>query len=217
MTYQRVQKLLHYREYNEFKDEEILVESSFAQITSYEEGIRSVLLGNFKLILINSNEPMTTPFTAMSKRNLFIAADKFLMNGDIESSKFCHEYPEIETLELVSIFPLSHIKFRMVCRRASCYLSFSCKKHPEKNMLFEFGGHLMRSLFWNIWLDRIYKLEGFYLNKTDSSENQSVHEIFRAECEEAEDSDFPFLRSCGSETSLQEAQFYPIQIAKIIY
>lgn len=111
--------------------------------------------------------------------------------------------------------PISQIRFRMVSRRAHYYLSISCKDYPPKNMLFEFGGHMMTSLFWNIWLDRIYRLEGFYYNKSPSNENQTVHEIFRADCDAAEESDFPFLRSYGSESSLQEAQFHSVAISKI--
>lgn len=137
------------------------------------------------------------------------------MNGDIESSTLCHEYPEIETLELVNIFPLNKIKFRMVCRKGHYYLSFSCMEHPQKNMLFEFGGHLMRSLFWKIWLDRIYALEGFYLNQFDCSENQSVHEIFRNERAISESSDFPFISSCGSGTSVYESRLFSMRISRI--
>ncbi|XP_055371535.1 uncharacterized protein LOC129605668 [Condylostylus longicornis] len=124
-------------EFNGLK-EEVIIESPFAQITQDGEGIRQVQLG------------LTRKYLLVGKDNFDKAETESLSNiyfkADIE--------PEFESMRLIQIIPLKAIRIK-VYRRDSRELLKIIAGNNSKIIYFEFGGHLLRRMYWNIWKDRI--------------------------------------------------------------
>lgn len=134
--YNRIQKLL-LTEYKDFS-ETIFIESSFAEVDSKGNGIHQIQLG-------------------LSETNLFIAIDQ-LPSGDTSLMRYnIHADPEIECFELVNIIPLEFCQLKLCARYQRNFILVTVEN--GKKLFFEFGEHLMRSFFYNIWSDRI-----FYMN-----------------------------------------------------
>lgn len=141
----RVQKLLQ-NEYNDFEDN-ILIESPFAQVTRNGIGIKQVQIG-------------------LTSTKIIIATDVFHENSSNFSN--CKNIdPETECLELITIVPLDLIKLKVYRRNERQILKITyC---TQRIMYFEFSGFILRNLFWNIWRDKILMMNG-----STESTNSSV-------------------------------------------
>lgn len=129
----RVQKLL-LTEYIDFHDT-VLVESSFALVTSKGVGLQAVVL-------------------ALTEKYLIQAADFFCEDSSPQKTPFIDV--EIETLELISLWPLEFLSLKLCARKSRNYL----KVYTEtgRKLYFEFGEHILRMFYFNIWADRIFNL-----------------------------------------------------------
>lgn len=131
--YNRIQTLLstEYRSINE----QVLIESPFAQLSSRKKGIQAVLI-------------------ALTEANLIIATDKFL--------EHVAGYAQIETLELVHVVPLKLVRITLARYglHDRFYLKLVLKKYPKRYWrVFEFGGHFMKHFHWAVWGDLLQKLK----------------------------------------------------------
>ena len=159
--FNRIQKLLS-TEYSNFY-EEVLVESPFAQLSSRRKGIRAVQI-------------------ALTKRNLIIAADKFLLEGKLSSAKFEGLDPDIETLELVYVTPLKLILLKLSRKgiHDQFYLKIISKSFPKRCWrVYEFGGHFLKHFFWAVWNSNLVEMrEEEELFNNSSLENFFLFVVF---------------------------------------
>lgn len=179
--FNRIQKLID-NEYDNFHDD-VLVESPFAQVSHFQgNGLRAVQI-------------------ALTVESLIIASDKFLFNGDLDVTHFQKLDPETESLELCQIIPLQfvRIKFIRVGLSDKLFMEVNYKKNQKKVWRFEFGGHFLKYFFWNIWMDRIRRLQeeqlGVIIEEEDDEQilnvfNGSIYEWAESEkCVEFADSE----------------------------
>ncbi|KAF5308256.1 hypothetical protein FQR65_LT06249 [Abscondita terminalis] len=145
MSINRIQKLL-FSEYCDFEDM-VLVESPFAQTTREGRGIRQVHLGltPSKLVLATDVLP------PMAESNI-----KYIPGID----------PDIETFELVAVYPVECFNLSVFHRRKrQCLKAHFCN---NRILYFELGGFEKRHMFWNLWCERLQ-----FLNPEDPGSSQS--------------------------------------------
>lgn len=132
MSVNRVQKLL-FSEYCDFEDM-VLIESPFAQTTRDGIGIRQVYLGLTPTKLVLATDVMPP-----------VEQSCFYFNPGID--------PDIETFELIAIYPVECVNLSIFCRQKRKAL----KAHfcNNKILYFELGGFEKRDMFWNLWRERI--------------------------------------------------------------
>ncbi|XP_066145401.1 uncharacterized protein [Euwallacea fornicatus] len=132
MSINRVQKLL-FSEYCDFQDL-VLIESPFAQTTKDGRGLRQVHLGltPSKLILATDVLP-------------WIGLENVTYNPFID--------PEIETFELIAIYPVECVNLSIYRKKRRQAL----KAHFCNNRVFyfELGGFERRGMFWNLWCEKV--------------------------------------------------------------
>lgn len=157
----RIQKLLE-TEYNNFY-EEVLVEGPFAQLSSQKKGIRAVQI-------------------ALTERSLIIASDKFLHEGKLTTAKLEALDPEIETLELVNVIPLKHVRIKLTRKglHDKFYMKVILKKSPSRCWkVYEFGGHFLKHFFWVVWQEKLLEMNEYKeLFRTSPSIDYQVERIF---------------------------------------
>ncbi|XP_039295163.1 uncharacterized protein LOC111055124 isoform X1 [Nilaparvata lugens] len=139
MNTNRIQKLL-FNEYSDFEDV-VLLESPFTETSEDGRGLRQVQMG-------------------LTTTKLILATDiikSYDNNGT--SFAYCLEAgrigidPEIESLELVSLFPVEVVNLSVYHRKTRHTL----KAHfcNDTILYFELSGSEKRNMFWNLWLERI--------------------------------------------------------------
>ncbi|CAD7091206.1 unnamed protein product [Hermetia illucens] len=133
----RIQKLL-LCEYKDF-EETVLIESPFAQVTEFGIGIKQVQI-------------------ALTSTKLIIGNDTFdkSKTNDLTNVLFDNQDPEVETMELNSMFPLEFLYIKVFRRGTRQIMKVSVG--TAKILWFEFGGHLLKNMYWNIWRERISAL-----------------------------------------------------------
>ncbi|XP_022912500.2 uncharacterized protein [Onthophagus taurus] len=132
MSINRIQKLL-FSEYCDFEDM-VLVESPFAQTTREGKGLRQVQLG-------------------LTPSKLVLATD-ILQTAELSPVTYIPGLdPEIETFELVAVYPLECVNISVFHRRSRQ----SLKAHFCNNRIyyFELGGFEKRHMFWNLWCEKV--------------------------------------------------------------
>ncbi|KAI4462867.1 guanine nucleotide exchange factor [Holotrichia oblita] len=148
MSINRIQKLL-FSEYCDFEDM-VLVESPFAQTTREGKGLRQVQLG-----LTPSKLVLATDILHPAEQ----AAVTYIPGLD----------PEIETFELVAVYPLECVNISVFHRKSRQ----SLKAHfcNNKVLYFELGGFEKRHMFWNLWCEKVRFLnpEEFGSSNSESS------------------------------------------------
>lgn len=132
MTNNRVQKLL-FSEYCDFEDM-VLIESPFAQTTRDGEGIRQVHLG-------------------LTPSKLVMATDVLPPVEYVNFNYVPGIDPEIETFELIAIYPVECVSLSVYKRRKTQALK--ARFCNNKVLYFELGGFERRSMFWNLWCERV--------------------------------------------------------------
>ncbi|KAF2902795.1 hypothetical protein ILUMI_03389 [Ignelater luminosus] len=132
MSTNRIQKLL-FSEYCDFEDM-VLVESPFAQTTREGKGIRQVHLG-------------------LTPTKLVLATDVLPPANDSLMTYIPGVDPDIETFELVAVYPVECLNLSVFHRRKRQ----SLKAHFCNNrvLYFELGGFEKRQMFWNLWCERV--------------------------------------------------------------
>lgn len=151
--FNRIQKLLS-SEYRNFY-EHVLVESPFAQLSKHMRGIRAVQI-------------------ALTENSLIIASDKFLHEGLVLTCGYSDV--EIETLELLQIIPLELLRIKLTRKglHDRFYMKIICKENPERVWkAFEFGGHVSKHFFWDVWNFNIEEMR----EKEELFVNSSVDEL----------------------------------------
>ncbi|KAK6619458.1 hypothetical protein RUM43_012215 [Polyplax serrata] len=139
MSLNRIQKLL-FSEYSDFEDM-VLVESPFAETTREGRGIRQVQIG-------------------LTPTKLVLATDIIKHACDYPVAFFpgCID-AEIESLELISIFPIELVTLSVFRRRRRKVLKAKFHdgnpNHNCKIVYFELGGSDKRKMFWNLWCERV--------------------------------------------------------------
>lgn len=133
--YNRIQKLL-LTDYLDFS-ETVLVESCFAQVTRNGIGIREVQLG-------------------LTDQNLIIAGDFFDLHKQLRPVHPLDKEADIESMELISVLPLRFLTMKLCSRFTRNFIKVTLV--TKRRMYFEFGGHLLRNFYFNIWADRIFAL-----------------------------------------------------------
>lgn len=151
--YNRIQKLL-LTEYNDF-EETILVESSFAQVNSKGIGIAEVILGLTETHFIIAGDFFPPPESTLLKVHKSIVLD-----------------PEIESIELISVIPLTLLKLKLCAKYSRNFIKVTLA--TGRKMYFEFGEHLMRRFYYNIWADRIFSINQMkYIAYSTSTSSES--------------------------------------------
>ncbi|KAL7297593.1 hypothetical protein TKK_0009268 [Trichogramma kaykai] len=136
MEYERIRRLLR-SEYKDFgrAGEQVLVESRFAETTRSGRGLRAVELG-------------------LTSNNLIVAADNF-RDAKYWCSKDCD--PSIESLELVSVYPLEFLSLSIFRRKRRKALKARLVDGRAK--YYELGGPgLRRSAAWSRWCAQVANL-----------------------------------------------------------
>ncbi|CAB0035250.1 unnamed protein product [Trichogramma brassicae] len=136
MEYERIRRLLR-SEYKDFAraGEQVLVESRFAETTRSGRGLRAVELG-------------------LTSNNLIVAADHF-RDAKYWCSKDCD--PSIESLELVSVYPLEFLSLSIFRRKRRKALKARLVDGRAK--YYELGGPgLRRSAAWSRWCAQVTNL-----------------------------------------------------------
>ncbi|CAH1117516.1 unnamed protein product [Phaedon cochleariae] len=132
MSDNRVQKLL-FSEYCDFEDM-VLIESPFAQTTKDGIGIRQVHLG-------------------LTPSKLVLATDVLPPVEYVNFSYFPGIDPEIETFELIAIYPVECVNLSVYrTKRTQALKARFCN---NKVLYFELGGFEKRAMFWNLWCERV--------------------------------------------------------------
>ncbi|KAM7347480.1 uncharacterized protein ACRADG_007047 [Cochliomyia hominivorax] len=129
----RIQKLM----LEEYRDiyEPVIVENPFTQVSECGEGLRQYHIG-------------------LTRSSIIFGCDDFDAT-DLEEFHYRGLDPETETFQLVSLMPLQFVKFHFYRKRERNIMRVSICGEEEKPMLFEFGGHLYKNLFWNTWRERV--------------------------------------------------------------
>ena len=170
--FNRIQKLIE-NEYDNFNDD-VLIESPFAQVAHFQgKGLRAVQI-------------------ALTVESLIIASDKFLFHGDLDVTQFQKLDPETESLELCQIIPLQfvRIKFIRVGLSDKLFMEVHYKKNQKKMWRFEFGGHFLKYFFWNIWMDKIRRLQEEQLGVIiEEQDDQQILNVFNGSVYEWADSE----------------------------
>ncbi|CAO1377975.1 unnamed protein product [Diamesa serratosioi] len=170
--FNRIQKLIE-NEYVNFNDD-VLVESPFAQVANFQgKGLRAVQI-------------------ALTVDSLIIASDQFLFRGDIDVTQFHKLDPETESLELCQIIPLQfvRIKFIRVGLTDKLFMEVQCKNNQKKVWRFEFGGHFFKYFFWNVWMDKMKRLQEEQLGViSKEKDDQQVLNVFNGSVYEWSDSE----------------------------
>ncbi|XP_060531514.1 uncharacterized protein LOC132705099 [Cylas formicarius] len=145
MSINRVQKLL-LSEYCDFEDM-VLIESPFAQTTKEGNGLRQVHLG-------------------LTPSKLILATD-ILPPIDSENFDFSPLVdPEIETFELIAIYPVECVTLSVYRRKRRQALK--ARFCNNRVLYFELGGFERRGMFWNLWCEKVK-----FLCPTDSASSRS--------------------------------------------
>ncbi|XP_050308206.1 uncharacterized protein LOC126744714 isoform X2 [Anthonomus grandis grandis] len=132
MSINRVQKLL-ISEYCDFEDL-VLIESPFAQTTKDGKGVRQVHLG-------------------LTPSKLILATD-VLPPVDRENVRYNPLIdPEIETFELIAIYPVECVNLSIYRRKRRQALK--ARFCNNKVLYFELGGFERRGMFWNLWCEKV--------------------------------------------------------------
>lgn len=145
MSINRIQKLL-FSDYCDFEDM-VLVESPFAQTTREGKGIRQVHLG-------------------LTPTKLILAADVLPPVNLLDVNYLAGIDPDIETFELVAVYPIECVNLSVFHRRKRQTL----KAHfcNDRILYFELGGLVKRNMFWNLWCERVT-----FLNPEDPGSSRS--------------------------------------------
>ncbi|CAH0561047.1 unnamed protein product [Brassicogethes aeneus] len=143
----RVQKLL-FSEFCDF-DDMVLLESPFAQTTKDGTGIRQVHLG-----LTTSKLVLATDILPPVDEN-FVS---YVPGID----------PEIETFELIAIYPVTCVNLSVYRRKRRQALK--ARFCNNKVLYFELGGFQRRRMFWNLWCEKIKFLSP---NNSNSSKSET--------------------------------------------
>ncbi|KAK0167344.1 hypothetical protein PV327_004754 [Microctonus hyperodae] len=158
MEKNRIEKLL-LSEYEDFSDI-ILIESPFAETTRNGYGVREVALGltSSKLIIAT---------------DILRSSNEFLYPSNID--------PSIETLELVSIYPLEHVNLSIFCRRRRKTLK--ARLTDGRANYFELGGMDNRDIFWNLWCQHVQillsqKENGSSLSEPTAASSSSTSTLY---------------------------------------
>ncbi|KAJ8964093.1 hypothetical protein NQ317_004946 [Molorchus minor] len=112
----------------------VLIESPFAQTTKDGKGIRQVHLG-------------------ITPSKLILATDVL---PPVEFSSFSYipgVDPEIETFELIAIYPVECVNLSIYRRKRRQALK--ARFCNNKVLYFELGGFEKRGMFWNLWCEKI--------------------------------------------------------------
>ncbi|XP_065366367.1 uncharacterized protein LOC135959209 [Calliphora vicina] len=138
----RIQKLM----LEEYRDiyEPVIVENPFTQVTEYGEGLRQYHIG-------------------LTRSKIIFGCDDFDAI-DLEDFVYKGLDPEIETFRLVSLMPLQFLKLNFYRKRNRNIMRICICGEEEKPMLFEFGGHLYKSLFWKTWRERVATIRMLHSN-----------------------------------------------------
>ncbi|KAJ8939758.1 hypothetical protein NQ318_004172, partial [Aromia moschata] len=132
MSVNRVQKLL-FSEYCDFEDM-VLIESPFAQTTKEGKGIRQVHIG-------------------ITPSKLVLATD-ILPPVEFGTCKYTPGVdPEIETFELIAIYPVECVNLSVYRRKQRQALK--ARFCNNKVLYFELGGFEKRGMFWNLWCEKV--------------------------------------------------------------
>lgn len=187
--FNRIQKLIE-KEYDNFNDD-VLVESPFAEVAYFQgKGLRAVQI-------------------ALTVENLIIASDKFLYHGDVDVTQSLKLDAEVESLELCQIIPLKfvRIKFIRVGLTDKLFMEVNYKKNQKKLWRFEFGGHFLKYFFWNVWMDKIRRLQEEQLGVIiEEQDDQQILNIYNGSIYEWSDSERTGeLTSSESMTSLRQS------------
>ncbi|XP_043288448.1 uncharacterized protein [Venturia canescens] len=158
MQHKRIQKLL-LSEYCDFSDK-ILIESPFAETTRDGLGLCQVALG-------------------LTPSKLVIAADILKNNSEFTCPTDLD--PSIESLELVSIYPLEFIALSVFCRRKRKTLKARLVDGRAK--YYELGGMEGRNVYWALWTENVRELnemkrEGSSLSETTAASSSSASTIY---------------------------------------
>ncbi|KAK0073547.1 hypothetical protein PV326_013302, partial [Microctonus aethiopoides] len=154
----RIEKLL-LSEYKDFSDI-ILIESPFAETTRNGYGIREVALGltSSKLIIAT---------------DILRSSNEFIYPSNID--------PSIETLELISIYPLEHVNLSIFRRRRRKTLK--ARLVDGRANYFELGGMNNRDIFWRLWCQQVqillsHKENGSSLSETTAASSSSTSTLY---------------------------------------
>ncbi|XP_019876319.2 uncharacterized protein LOC109604231 isoform X2 [Aethina tumida] len=144
----RVQKLL-FSEFCDF-DDMVLLESPFAQTTKDGTGIRQVHLG-------------------LTPSKLILATDVLPPVNENITSYVPGIDPEIETFELIAIYPVTCVNLSVYHRKRRQALK--ARFCNNKVLYFELGGFQKRKMFWNLWCEKVKFLspEGTVSSKSETS------------------------------------------------
>ncbi|KAB0799908.1 hypothetical protein PPYR_07788 [Photinus pyralis] len=125
----------------------VLVESPFAQTTRDGKGIRQVHLG-------------------LTPTKLILAADVLPPVSMLDVTYLPGVDPDIETFELVAVYPIECVNLSVFHRRKRQTL----KAHfcTDRILYFELGGLVKRNMFWNLWCERVT-----FLNPEDPGSSRS--------------------------------------------
>nr|CAD7570773.1 unnamed protein product [Timema californicum] len=132
MSLNRIQKLL-FSEYSQLEDQ-VLVESTFAETTRSGDGMRQVYLG-------------------LTPTKLILAAD-IIRSAEEVNVSYCYGLdPSIENFELISVIPVECVNLSVFCR----HKKRAIKAHFCNNVtrFFELGGFENRKVQWNLWCEQI--------------------------------------------------------------
>ncbi|KAH8402174.1 hypothetical protein KR009_010348 [Drosophila setifemur] len=137
----RVQKVL-LAEYEEIY-EPVLVENPFTLVDFRGEGLRQYQIG-------------------LTCNRLLFGCDNFSKYEDVPAFLAQELDPEIESFDLVSMFPLQFLRFHFYRKANRCLMMLNVlqplgKSLPvlEQPMIFEFGGHVYKQHFWHTWRERV--------------------------------------------------------------
>ncbi|XP_017772699.1 PREDICTED: uncharacterized protein LOC108559845 [Nicrophorus vespilloides] len=145
MSINRIQKLL-FSEYCDFEDM-VLVESPFAETTRDGKGLRQVHLG-------------------LTPSKLVLATDIIPIAEDTSVTYMAGVDPDIETFELIAVYPIDCVNLSVFHRRKR--QSLKARFCNNKILYFELGGFEKRNMFWNLWCEKVK-----FLNPQDPSSSHS--------------------------------------------
>ncbi|XP_075235068.1 uncharacterized protein LOC142332505 [Lycorma delicatula] len=168
MSTDRIQKLL-FSEYCDF-DDFVLLESPFAETSRDGKGIRQVQMG------------LTPTKLILATDVLKCADDELCHTTCLEAGKIGLD-PDIESLELVSVFPIEAVNLSVFRKKKRNTL----KAHFCNNIVlyFELGGIEKRRMFWNLWRERVKFLSpnegGSSLSETSVASSSSLSTLYIAD------------------------------------
>lgn len=141
MSVNRIQKLL-FSEYCDFEDM-VLVESPFAQTTREGKGIRQVHLGKHPPTHTSHQAPQNpAPVQGLTPTKLILATDKLLPANEAPFRYLPGVDPDVETFELIAVYPLECVALSVFHRRK--HKSLKAHFCTNRVLYFELGGFQKR-------------------------------------------------------------------------